>query len=324
MEELDKKDKILLENLYINSRMSHTQLAKKVGVSKDTIRNKINSFRQKEIISNFTCEVSLGKLGFDTFTVFFKFNEDISKHTDILDHFKEHPFCMWAVIVSGEYDILAEFISEDSFHIQKTISGIREHFGDRLNFYELDIFAKMLRINHLIKDFGKVNEKSTITKNDLKNKELDSLDKKILFEISKDSTLSLIEIADNVESSWDVVRYRIKQLESNKIIGNYHPMLNYKKLGYMPFIGKITLQNISQRSFEELELLINQDENITYAFTSLNSFSIIFNCVYKSIDDLDSFLRKVQEKFKGKIKSMSYYIQREQIKYTPFPKGLLE
>src|SRR3989344_2991491 len=214
MEGLDKKDEKLIEILYVNSRLSHTQLAKKVGVSKDTIRNKINSFLEKGIISNFTCDISLGKLGFDTFTVFFKFNEDISKHTDILDYFKEHPFCMWVVVVSGEYDILAEFISKDSFHIQKTISDIREHFGERLNFYELDIFAKMLRINHLIKELGKVNEKSTITKNDIKNKELDNLDKKILFEISKDSTLSLINLADKIESSWDVVRYRIKQLEN--------------------------------------------------------------------------------------------------------------
>ena len=91
----------------------------------------------------------------------------------------------------------------------------------------------------------------------------------------------------------------------------------------MPFIGKITFQNISKLGFDAVEDLIKNNENITYAFTSANSLSIVFNCIYKSIDELDSFLKRIQEKFKGKIKDMKYYIQRDQIKFTPFPNGLL-
>ena len=183
----------------------------------------------------------------------------------------------------------------------------------------------MVRISHLIKDLNKnVLEKSDNIQNiESKQKKLDQLDKKIIFELTRDSSLSLISIAEKVKSSWDVVRYRIKSLENNKIIGKYHPMLNYKKLNYMPFIGKVTMQSISKNDFDALEDLIKRNDNVTYAFTSANSFSIIFNCIYASIDQLDSFLRKIQEEFKGKIKSMIYYIQREQIKFTPFPAGLL-
>ena len=60
--------------------------------------------------------------------------------------------------------------------------------------------------------------------------ELDLLDKKILFELDLNSRQSNQEIARKVRSSKEVVSYRIKKLEENKVIFKYLTILDPAKL----------------------------------------------------------------------------------------------
>jgi DNA-binding Lrp family transcriptional regulator len=325
MRELTKKDRKLLYCLHNSGEESLTKIAKLVGISKDTAANKIANYLRMGIIIKFTADIKSAVLG-NTFTVLLKFNQDIYKNPEIINYFKNHPFSIWVTTLSGNYDIIAEFLIQNMFQIEETIIEIREHFGDTLNKYDIDLFAKQLRLNHFLEDLStdfkiKLSSKET---NPLKKKTLDDLDRKILHALAIDSNKSYIKLAGQLKSTWDVVRYRIKQLRNHGYLLNTFPEINYKKIGYQQFICKISLQNISSNDFQSLESLITKNKNITYAFTSATSFSVIFNCAYRSLNDLDDFLRKIQERFKGRILASDYYIQREQVKFNLFPDGLLK
>ena len=157
-----------------------------------------------------------------------------------------------------------------------------------------------------------------------KEKNLDTLDKKILQTLALDSSKSLVEIATEIGSTWDVVRYRIKLLEQAKVILTYFPQIDYKKLGYVQFVCSIELRNIGLEDFKKFEQIMKTNPNTFYAFTSANSPSILFHCAFKSIEELDSLLGTIQEKFKEHIYSADYYIVRDELKLNLFPKGLME
>jgi len=62
---------------------------------------------------------------------------------------------------------------------------------------------------------------------------LDLKDKKILYELDKDSRQSFQQIGKKVRLSREVVQYRIKQLEIKGIIKSYQTIIDMTKLGYI-------------------------------------------------------------------------------------------
>ena len=225
MVDLDVKDRKMLYYLSKNVNISHTQLGKLVGMSKNTVSYRIKQLVKEGIITNFSSVINTGALECTSFTMFLKFNKNPYKNKEILDYFKEHPFSIWVVTLSGTFDLYVEFITKNLDHLNNIITEIKEHFGEDLNYYETQLLKETLRVEHLIGDIYKNLELEELKprKREFKSLKLDELDKKILKIISLNSDKSLIDIAKEAKSSWDVVRYRLKQMENAGIILNYFP-----------------------------------------------------------------------------------------------------
>ena len=326
MYNLTVKEKKLLYYLSKNSRESHTRIAKHIGVNKGTVGDTIKRLRKSGLIKKFTSIINVGALGSTSFTLLLKFNKNPQKNRAIIDYFVEHPFSIWVITLSGNYDLFVEFVVKDISSLEKIITEIRDHFQENLNHYKFDMFAKNLRSSQLIADVYKGMDLQPLPLKDRKYKEkkLDDLDRKILHVLTANSDKSLVEIAKEVGSTWDVVRYRIKLMEQAKIILTYFPEIDYKQLGYMQFICNVELRNINAESFKQFEHIMKTNPNTLYAFTSANSPSILFHCVFKSLDELDTLLRMIQEKFKEHIYATDYYIVRDELKLDLFPKGMME
>ena len=72
MEKIDIKDKKIIRELEINSRQSISQIARKIGASKEFTKYRINRLFEKNIISKTFAVIDFGKLGWTTFRVYFK------------------------------------------------------------------------------------------------------------------------------------------------------------------------------------------------------------------------------------------------------------
>src|SRR3989344_6493362 len=109
-ENLDLKDKKLLWALSQDARLSRSQLAKQLGLSKNAVTYRIERLQREGIIEKFIAIINIGALRLDTFCLLLKFNEDIYGNPDILTYFKEQPFINWAVVLSGDWDFFVEFV----------------------------------------------------------------------------------------------------------------------------------------------------------------------------------------------------------------------
>ena len=89
---MDVKDRKILYELSKNSRLSASQIAKKVGVSKDAVIYRMENLEKLGIIQKYMTVVNLRKLNYRTHILFLEFRKfDLETEKKILDFLVNHP-----------------------------------------------------------------------------------------------------------------------------------------------------------------------------------------------------------------------------------------
>lgn len=78
---------------------------------------------------------------------------------------------------------------------------------------------------------------------------LDKFDNRLLYELDKDSTISLKDLSKKIGRTKQFIHFRIKKLESDGIIEGYNAIVDMSKLGYFTF-----------RLYLDFQDFVNEDE----------------------------------------------------------------
>jgi DNA-binding Lrp family transcriptional regulator len=325
-EKLDMKDKKLLYYLSRGSKTSDTQLAKHLGMSKNAVKYREDRMKKEGIIKNFTTLINLGSLKLDTFTILLKFNEDIYENENIINYFKNHDSADWVITLSGEWDILAEFVFKDFYQVTEIIKDIINNFNQILNSYQVFFSFDAIKVEHLVPDFYKdfMKEALPLKKRTEKKYDIDDIDKQILCSLSEDSSISYVTLAQKLKITTDIVRYRIKKMQENDIIVKFFPDIPLQKLGYTKYLYLIKLKNLTKTRIEEIKRFIQINNYVTYAFFDTVSFNLIFSCAFRSSDDIDRLSRNLRKQFSDVIEKQDYLIEKDEILFNLFPRGLVK
>ena len=120
---------------------------------------------------------------------------------------------------------------------------------------------------------------------------IDTKDKKILYQLDRNSRQSLTQIGKKVGLSKQVVLYRINKLQELKVIEYFYVKTNPSILGYMHFKIFLRLHNITKD--KEDELLKDLKQNNVYWLSSIRGkFDIVLSIYVKNIGD---FSQKYQQ-----------------------------
>ncbi len=326
MQNFDIKDKKLLYYLSINARTSHTQLSRKIGLSKNAVKYRIERLLKQGIIKNFSAVVNIGALKLSTFTLMLKFNDDIYENPEILDYFKNHDFSNWVAVLAGQWDIFVEFVYKDVGQICKIIDDMIVHFSGKLNKYKTHISEEILRVEHLMKDFYKDIKVEEVAprKRTKERYDVDMTDRRIMHLLCQDSSLHYLKIAQKLGLSIDIVRYRMRNLQEKGLLIKFSSEISLKKLGYTTYLYRIQLSNASQVKTEEIKKSIQVNNDVTYAFYDVLTSTLIFDCAFRNADGIDYLSRTLRKNFGDIIETQEYYIVKEQVLFNLFPKGLLD
>ncbi len=91
---------------------------------------------------------------------------------------------------------------------------------------------------------------------------LDALDKKILSELEKDSSVPVSMLARKVKRSKEAVTYRIHRLQENNILRSCTAIVDMAKLGYLTFRIYIRWQNMTQELKKKFHKEIGENTNV--------------------------------------------------------------
>ncbi len=127
---------------------------------------------------------------------------------------------------------------------------------------------------------------------------LDLKDRKILFELDKNSRQSNTKIAKTVGLSKDVVNYRIKKLEKIGIIEKYYAVIDTSKLGYISFRVYLKLIDATPKDEEDMFKYLKECKEVGYAAKIDGNYDINFWVIVKRVYDFEEFYLEFKKHFR--------------------------
>lgn len=130
---------------------------------------------------------------------------------------------------------------------------------------------------------------------------LDLKDRKILYELDKNSRQTSSQIAKQVGLSQEVVNYRIKKLEEEKIITQYLVVINMSKLGIYQFKILLSFQHMKSSKLNEIIEKLNKNKNVKWLASCKGSWDLVISFETNDFNEIDIIKDKTLALFEGHI-----------------------
>jgi len=314
---LDLKDKKILYQLDINAKQSSNKIAKNVGLSKDAVNYRINKLVKEEIIKRFYTVLNTPQLGYMHFNTLFRFrNINTSIKEEFSKYCLNHKKIIWCVYCYGSWDFGVSFLARDLNEYHVFIQEILNKFGDNIHekTVSLVVDSPTYTRDHLInsktsKEFQyKTSTKTTI----------DETEHMILSLISQNAQLNVVEIAQKLNLTQDIVRYRINQLVKNNIIQGFRISLNIEELGYFYYKLLFTLKDITPKKEIEFKEYCKRNPNIIQFIKYIGKWEIQLELEVTSEKELFKIIEEIRNRFGDIIQTYEILrLKEEKLDYYP-------
>ncbi|MFA5857355.1 MAG: Lrp/AsnC family transcriptional regulator [Candidatus Pacearchaeota archaeon] len=295
---LDLKDKKILFELDRNCRESYNSIARKVGLSKTAVVNRVSNMEKEGIIKGYSAVINYAKLGFYNFRIYINLqNTDLNKEKEIIGFLKEKEIVTWIALMEGFYNLSIRVFTKDILEInnlwEELMNKYINYFNDRLivlNIKQTNFFR-----NYLIEVSKDLYE--IISSKEKEIFELDNIESKIIEILSQDAKTPIIDIAKKVKSTPKTIISKIKKLEKEKIILYYRAILDSEKMNLMHFKLSLMTFNTTKNDLDELSFYIKKSPNIISREETLGGEDIELDLEVKDLLEFEKILNNIREKF---------------------------
>ena len=323
MIELDFKDLKILYELDLNARQTDSEIAKKIGLTRDSTRYRINRLIENGYINYFMTLINSMKLGYNWYRTFFKFqNLTIEKEKEIINYLKER--ASWISKVEGIWDLNTGIFVKNVYEYRDLINEFLLKYSSFIERYDV---ATVTREWTYHRDYL-LNKKQKTTKHILmgfdpqkeyKPEIIDKMDYKILKTILKNARMKTIDIAREIGTTEMVVRYHLKKLIQNGIIIGFKPFLNIHKLGYTYFKLHITLQNLTPEKKKNILSCIHLHPNTVHMTELIGGADLECEFQVKTNEEFYSHIQELRLKFSDIIRDYKFMQYTQEYKFTYLP-----
>ncbi|MBS3162421.1 winged helix-turn-helix transcriptional regulator [Candidatus Woesearchaeota archaeon] len=268
---LDLYDKKIMFYLSQNSRIPLTNLAKELKLSPQRVKYKVERLK-KEILSP-AMFLNFPLLEISSYMIFIpKLNEE---EIENLFYNESIYFILQSI---GEFQWVLNLITEDIETFCKKnlgnthflIKPIIHVYADNYNPFHLDI-------------------KPLSEKKDIKIR-LDEKDYSILKELSRDPTLSLLDLQKKTNIDRQTIKQRMKKIEASNIIQKFRYSINLFKIGFITYLLDIETKPLMK---EKVLRAIKQNHYSGFVFENLIGFSMHF--LPKDQEELFEFIKSLEK-----------------------------
>lgn len=321
--DLKLKDKKLFLELFQNSKQSNRQIAKKIGISKETVSNRINFFKENNYIKDFSCKINYNKLGFQEYNLFVRLkNISENKINSIINYLENYKNTIWIGKAFGKYDFKISIITKKE-NINEIIGEISQKFSSQIDTIDYLFVTDKYKANSssFLQNLIQIKPEKKIKKKFKNSKyNIEIIDKKIIYELSQNPKESIIQISSKLNLTTDIVKYRIKKLEENNIITGYSIVFNGNKFNK---IWCLILFNFDIENLENFKNYLKKQELLSSYTETLGVWNFNVTFFANNIEELYSNLNKIRNKFSQNIKNFEILIFFEFYKYPKVPKCIL-
>jgi DNA-binding Lrp family transcriptional regulator len=127
--------------------------------------------------------------------------------------------------------------------------------------------------------------------------ELNTLDKKIIYELENNSRQSLSKISRTLKTSQQVVSYRLINLEKENIVKKHITIIDYCSLGYKNCLVGIKIKPTDVDNKNKLLTWLKNKKNVFYVCDCCEKYNYIFEFFYKKEEDILTVIEEFKNNF---------------------------
>ncbi|MEK6963238.1 MAG: Lrp/AsnC family transcriptional regulator [Nanoarchaeota archaeon] len=135
----DRYDLVLLKELDDNARKPLSELSRKVGLSRDAIRNRIQKLITAKVLYAFKPVYNPPSMGFPIINYVFIsiYNPSPEKEKEFLTFLQNNKNVTYIAGLIGKWDYILDIMAESQGHFDKIFKGIRQRFSEFIKDYEV-------------------------------------------------------------------------------------------------------------------------------------------------------------------------------------------
>ena len=318
---LDLKDKKILALLDENARYSNSQIAKKVGLSKPAVEYRIRKLLDEKVIFEFYSVIDFTKLGYSQYKVYFKFqNASLEEERKITEYFLKQKGIVWLAQVRGNWDMAVSIIASSNFEFGKILSEFMNHYSKFILAKDvlLTEYSPVYARKYLLEDKKNRNTEFLYGKPTQIIK-LDEEDEKILQVLAVDARINIVDLAEKIKLTRDVINYRLKKLTTAGLISQYRCYLNLNNIGVNHYKIILRTKNLDEKTEQRLKNFISSHQKATQFLKLIGSWDIELEFETDGENELYSILNEIRKEFSEVIRDFDILRITETYKYNYFP-----
>ncbi len=323
----DRIDFKILYHLDYNSRIHLSDLATKVGISKQNLNYRLKKLVQDKVILGFMSVVNIHQLGFLTYRIYFRFkNVNEKREKEILHYFQKHDHVLWLVSLSGSWDLEVVFTARNNIHLNNLFKKVKEDLGAYFSKYNVSasIFNYHFKRDYLL-DKKREGFSPRYYGFEPKEVKLDPLDINILLQLSENCRQSNQEIARKFGVTYHTIKHRIDVLEKKKIIAAHRITIDLDKINRKYYKALLVLNNPTKEEETKLYTFCAQYNIVAYLVEVLGDWQLEVETEVENQEQFTNLLREIRNNFPELV--VDYNIlqltHEHKLNYFPIGKTLL-
>jgi len=320
---LDKKDRRIIYTLDFEARMPLSQLAKKIGLSKQVTKYRLDQLQKRGIIQGFYTDINPSKIGFDIYLVYLSFHKIPPKEEkEFIVHLSKQERVGVNTSLQGKWDHTLGIWAQNIYEfrdIYNTIMEKWEHYVKKKTIMiPTDFFY------YKPKQILEKKEQEQITMRGKREVvHLDEKDNIILTKLSENARVTLVDLGKLTKLTANGVKQRIKKLEKEDIILGYRVMINYPELGFLHYRVFLHLENLIEQKERSAIEFLKHNKTVISVTKAIGYAELEFRSIVKDVHEFYELIEQLRAKFPDLIKdyeSILYLKFHESLNYFPVGK----
>lgn len=315
---IDTKDKRILALLDENCRATNTQIAKRVGLSKPAVEYRIRRLERNDAIFAHYAVIDFSKLGYSQYKLYCKFqNTPPEDEQRMLKYWTHATNAIWVASLRGSWDMAVSILARSNFEFGRILSEFFSRFAQFI-----------LQKDVLMTEYSPIYAREYLTGSTPKEfiyglpgnvVELDQQDMFLLKTLSNNARMSIVDLMKKTALTRDIVTYRLRKYEKEKLIVQYRCYPNLPVIGIQLHKIVIRTKNLDERSEKELGAYAANSKRITQFLKLIGSWDIEIEVETESEDQLYALLAEIRKRFANIIREYDLIRITKTLKYTYFP-----
>ncbi|MDO8480203.1 MAG: winged helix-turn-helix transcriptional regulator [Nanoarchaeota archaeon] len=301
---MDKTYKKLLYELHWNARQTYSQLAKKIGVSKQVARYRAEQLAKNGVLKSTHAVIDWRKLGYDALRIYVKW-QNISPETEkeIYAFLREDPLFMWTVKFEGEIDIAFYVWVKEIPEFSKRWFSFLARYRKHILRYE--VYESVEMIHYPMKFLVEKPSRAELVIGRGGKADYDAKDYEVLRALTEDARMPVTAIAKRVGLTPKGAIYRIRQLEQEGIVIGYYALIDAEKIGVEFYKIDFYLNDLSRLS--EMEEYAKQHKNVVYRMRTIGGPDLEIEIAVANASEMKKVTEEFRKRFPREIHSSRFH-----------------